>query len=152
MANHYPPKALANGEQGQVAFSVDVDGGGRIERCAITQGSGYSTLDRETCDFLVRYGSFAPARNATGERTRSTKTGVINWILPPGAKASTAPRLASTQLPPPVICKRTERTGSTLAHVTYCMTEEEWVRHDNMTRQMVEQMQGRIFCGDHGCE
>ena len=48
MANHYPPKALANGEQGQVAFSVDVDGGGRIERCAITQGSGYSTLDRET--------------------------------------------------------------------------------------------------------
>jgi TonB family protein len=151
MSKHYPPKALANGEQGQVAFSIDVDGGGRIERCAITQSSGYPTLDRETCDFLVRYGGFEPARDTKGLKMRSTKTGLINWTLPAGVKPSTAPRLAATQLPPPVICKRTERTGSTLAHITYCMTEEDWVRHDNVTRDMVEQMQGRIFCGDHGC-
>jgi len=152
MSSHYPPRALANGEQGQVGFSVDIDAEGRIDRCAITQSSGYATLDRETCDFIVRYANFEAARDAGGQTMRTTKTGMVNWTLPAGVRPSTEPRMASTQLPPPLICKRSGRTGSTLAHITYCMTEAEWTRHDNMTRDMVEQMQGRIFCGDHGCE
>jgi len=151
MARHYPAGALAKGEQGKVGFKIDIDSAGRIERCAVTESSGYATLDRETCDFIVVYASFGAAHDGRGQRMRSTKAGFINWTLPPGARLSAAPRMASATLPPPILCKRTNATGSIVAHVTHCLTEEEWARHDDLTRDSIEQMQGRLSCSDHGC-
>ena len=71
LASHYPPNALRNGEDGRVGFSVDIDEQGRIEKCAITQSSGYETLDRETCDFIVQFAGFGPVRDTSGKAQRT---------------------------------------------------------------------------------
>ena len=151
MSRHYPPRALAKGEEGRVGFRIDLSDEGRIEQCAVTQSSGYATLDRETCDFIVQYARFGPVRDSEGRAQPATKTGVIDWKLPPGASRSAAPRMASASLPPPLFCKRSAATGSLRANATHCMTEEEWKRQDQIARDNVEALQGRIFCGDHGC-
>jgi len=151
MSRHYPPEALAKGEEGKVGFRIDLTDEGRIERCAVTQSSGYPALDRGTCDFIVQYGDFGVARDVEGKKQRATKTGVIDWKLPPGVQKSAAPKMVSVGLPPDLICKRTRASGSNRANTTYCMTEEEWRRQDKLAREAVESMQGRIFCGDHGC-
>ena len=151
MSRHYPPGALAKGEEGQVGFSIDLTEEGRMEKCAITQSSGYPTLDRETCDFIVQYANFGAAQDSEGKKQRTTKTGFINWKLPSGVRKSTAPKMTSATLPPALVCKRIRATGSNRANATHCMTEEEWKRQDHLAREAIESMQGRIFCGDHGC-
>ena len=151
MSRHYPPGALAKGEEGQVGFQVDLSDEGRIEQCAITKSSGYATLDRETCDFIVQYMRLGAVRDSEGNKQRATTTGLINWKLPAGVRKSSEPRMVSAALPPPIICKRTKASGSNRAHKTFCMTDDEWRRHDQLTRDQVDQMVGRMFCGDHGC-
>lgn len=152
MSRHYPPNALAKGEQGRVGFKIELTDEGRIEQCAITQSSGYSTLDRETCDFIVQYARFGAVRDTDGRKQRATKTGFIDWRLPPGVRKSSAPKLVSIALPPPLVCKRTKATGSNRANATHCMTDQEWKEQEQIARDNVERLQGRIFCGDHGCE
>ena len=115
------------------------------------QSSGYPTLDRETCDFIVQYANFGAAQDSESKKQRTTKTGFINWKLPSGVRKSTAPKMASAALPPALVCKRMRATGSNRANATHCMTEEEWKRQDQLAREAIESMQGRIFCGDHGC-
>jgi len=149
MTRHYPPGALAKGEDGTVGFRIELNSSGRMERCAVIQSSGFETLDRETCDFIVQYVNFPAVKDVSGKSQPSVKTGLINWKLPPGVKKAEAPRLASINLPPPLICKTGSTTGSNVATTTRCMTEAEWKLDEQMMRDDVDSFQGRMFCGDH---
>jgi len=151
LASHYPPTALKNGEEGRVGFSVDIDEQGRIEKCAITQSSGYQTLDRETCDFIVQYAGFGPVHDTSGKAQRVTQNGVIDWKLPAGIARSAAVRSASNLLPPPLVCRRNPRIGSIVAHRTECMTEAEWAYQDRLVRQELDQHVGIKPCTPEGC-
>ena len=123
MSRHYPLEALKNGEEGKVGFSVNVSEAGRIEQCQITESSGYPTLDRETCDFIVEFARFGASKDAEGKTYPSTKTGVVNWTLPAGVPKSTATKVASLTLPEQLLCKRGTAAGSNRAKVTHCMTK-----------------------------
>lgn len=153
MASHYPPGALAKGEDGSVGFRIELTGSGRMERCAVIESSGFETLDRETCDFIIQYVNFPAAKDIKGKSQPSVKTGVINWKLPPGVQRSTAPRQAKLQLPQALLCKQLQLTGSNVATATHCMTEREWKLEEQLMRDEIDAFQGRVFCGDHpGCE
>ena len=151
MSRHYPGGALAKGEEGKVAFSVDITQEGRIEQCRITESSGYPTLDRETCDFIVEYARFGPARDQDGKTYASTKSGLINWKLPSGVAKSAAPKMSSARLPPPLFCRRAAKTGSTVASVTHCMTADEWRQHEQLLTADLEATLTRNPCSAHGC-
>jgi TonB family protein len=151
LSRHYPARALASGEEGQVGFSVDITAEGRIEQCRITQSSGYATLDRETCDFIVQYARFGAARDIEGKAYASTKNGLINWKLPAGVAKSTAARMSAASLPPPLFCRRAQKTGSTVASVTHCMTDSEWRQHEQLVRADLEATLTRRACSAHGC-
>jgi TonB family protein len=151
MARHYPPTALKNGEEGRVAFRVAISKDGHIERCEITESSGYSTLDRETCDFIAIFANMQPARDAKGNAFATIQTGVVNWHLPAGVAKSAAPRMASAGLPPPLVCKRSTNSGSMLAHTTACMTDAEWGLQDRLVRQTLDERIGRRPCTVEGC-
>lgn len=151
MAEHYPPQALKNGEEGRVGFRVAISTEGFIERCEITESSGYGTLDRETCDFIAQYASLKPARDDKGVAYATVQTGVVAWKLPSGVARSTAPKVASASLPPPLICKRNRNAGSLLAHTTECMTDAEWAIQDRLVRQTLDERIGIRLCNDHGC-
>jgi len=151
LASHYPPIALQRGEDGSVGFSVDIDEQGRIEKCAITQSSGYETLDRETCDFIVQFAGFGPVRDSSGKAQRVTQSGVINWALPAGVARTTAARSPSMALPPPLTCRRNSKIGSMVAHRTECMTAAEWAYQDRLVRQELDQHVGVKPCTPEGC-
>jgi len=151
LASHYPPTALKNGEEGRVGFSVDIDEQGRIEKCAITRSSGYATLDRETCDFIVQFAGFGPVRDASGKAQRVTQNGIIDWKLPAGVARSAAARSGANAVPPPLLCRRNARIGSMVAHRTECMTEAEWAYQDRLVRQELDQHVGVKPCTPEGC-
>ena len=151
MSRHYPPEALKNGEEGKVGFSVHVSDAGRIEQCQITESSGYPTLDRETCDFIVEFARFGAVKDAEGKVHPSTKTGVVNWTLPAGVPKSKAVKMAELALPEPLVCKRTTASGSNRAKVTHCMTKAEWALQDKLVRQDLEETVGRRRCTPEGC-
>jgi TonB family protein len=151
LASHYPPNALRNGEDGRVGFSVDIDEQGRIEKCAITQSSGYETLDRETRDFIVQFAGFGPVRDTSGKAQRVTQSGIIDWKLPAGIARSAAARSGSTVIPPPLLCRRNPKIGSIIAHRTECMTEAEWAYQDRLVRQELDQHIGVKPCTTEGC-
>jgi TonB family protein len=151
MAKHYPPQALKNGEDGRVGFRVSISKDGVIERCEITESSGYATLDRETCDFIAVYAKLKPAVDDKGIAYGTIQSGVVAWKLPAGVARSIAPRAAAASLPPPLVCKRGNNTGSFLAHTTQCMTDAEWAVQDRLVRQSLDERIGIRVCTDHGC-
>ena len=124
---------------------------GRIVQCQITESSGYPTLDRETCDFIVEFARFGASKDAEGKPHPSTKTGVVNWTLPAGVAKSTATKVASLTLPEPPLCKRGTAAGSNRAKVTHCMTQAEWALQDKVTREILKEQIGRRICSQRGC-
>jgi len=151
MAQHYPPTALKNGEEGRVAFRVAISKDAHIERCEITESSGYAALDRETCDFIAIFANMQPARDEKGNAYATVQTGVVNWRLPAGVAKSTAPKAVSAALPAPLICRRASKNGSLVAHTTECMTDAEWALQDRLVRQSLDERIGIRMCNDHGC-
>lgn len=127
MFKHYPPRALAAGEQGQVGFRVTFDSDGGLTSCDITKSSGFMTLDAETCEFMIRYARLAPRDSrAPGG---STQQGYVNWKLPADAKAAPQTRSAAVEkgdLPEKLICRRDVKTGSLVAREKRCATRKEW--------------------------
>ena len=77
----YPPAALANGEQGRVAYRIDIAANGRVSGCTITGSSGSAALDTATCRILRSRARFTPARDAAGAPTADSLEGVIPWRL-----------------------------------------------------------------------
>jgi TonB family protein len=146
MFKHYPPRALAAGEQGQVGFRLTLDNDGVLTSCDITKSSGFMNLDAETCDFLVRYAKFnAPAR-VDGRRVPATREGYVNWKLPPRATAAPAVRTASLSTKPSaekLVCRRDVRTGSLVAKQRKCVTRKEWDDGERVAKENAREAIGK---------
>jgi protein TonB len=139
----YPARALAAHEEGAVGFTVTLDAKGDVTDCQVTHSSGHPLLDQETCKLVTLNAVFHPDP-ALGPSQTKTHEGVINWKLP----ASTA------ALPPPtpiaqadglekVVCKKSIRTGTLAGVERTCMTQREWTRQSDETKQTWDEVQGR---------
>jgi TonB family protein len=78
----YPPEALRRGEQGTVAFTLEVDPAGKPSACHVTQSSGHAVLDRAACTLLTQRARFVPARDAAGIAIPAKFRSRFTWRIP----------------------------------------------------------------------
>ena len=75
----YPSEAVRNGEQGRVGALTLFDRAGKPTRCTVTLQSGSATLDRVTCEIMMRRGR-VPADDKAPERRFLFVP--VRWVLP----------------------------------------------------------------------
>ena len=92
--NDYPAGAKRRGEEGTVGFALLISQQGRIEKCSVTESSGFSELDNQTCAVMAVRGRFKPATDENGMAVYGFFSGRLTWRLP-GAKGRPARRAAS---------------------------------------------------------
>jgi protein TonB len=139
---NYPPRALANGEQGTVKFRTAVNEKGVAMDCEVIQSSGHFRLDRETCDLIINRARFAPVI-ADGKAREAVHEGLVNWRIP-GAPVSAGIKVKYvSQAPDKVICKRSQKTGSLVTHTRLCLTMAEWERYETANQEEIGALQGR---------
>ena len=147
---HYPPGALKRGEQGKVAFKLTIEPDGTLGGCDVTESSGFTGLDSETCEILVRYGQLKPVVGADGRAIRAVQNGFIVWRLP-GSPAVVAESTATTMpKPDEIICKKQAKTGSLVATTKQCMTKTEWAQTEEVWKHEMDRLQFRGYC-DQNC-
>jgi TonB family protein len=78
----YPPEAIIQGEEGLVAFRLDVEPDGSVKRCEITSSSGSAALDEATCRIMIERPRFVPARDYRGRAVRDRVSSRMRWVLP----------------------------------------------------------------------
>lgn len=144
---YYPPGALKRGEQGRVAFKLTIEPTGVVSTCDVTESSGFKTLDEETCYILGLYARVQPVRNAEGRAIRATQPGFINWMLPPGTKVASTPTGKTMKKPDALVCRKDTKTGSLVATTTQCLTRAEWREQEQMTKDEINRIQGKLVCG-----
>ena len=141
---NYPPGARQRGEQGRVAFTVMIEPDGTLTQCEVTESSGYSGLDKETCEIMVRYGQLKPVVGADGRSIRAKQNGFITWKLPDETQAVAAAAPPKTmEKPDEIICKKSQKTGSLIAATRQCLTRSEWALQERMAREDIERIQGK---------
>lgn len=141
---HYPRRALDAGEHGLVRFRITLDQKGEMSSCDVTRSSGYVRLDTETCELMQRYARFKPVVNSEGRAVGATRSGYVNWQLPPGTLPMVRPRPetlagASTEK---MVCRRGVRTGSLVATDRRCMRDSDWTRMTGEARGRLRDVQG----------
>lgn len=80
--NDYPTESLKAGEQGTVAFRLDIDAEGKASNCVVVLSSGYPRLDKATCDVMIRRARFTPATDATGVPGKGIFSSKVKWVIP----------------------------------------------------------------------
>ena len=128
LMKHYPARALANREQGAVGFKLTLDHAGDPKSCTITQSSGFSLLDQETCDLLLIYTRFQPESGISYSAV-ITRDGTITWVLPNAPAYVAAPVsqvVAATDPLDKVVCKKALRTGSLAGYERTCRSLRDW--------------------------
>lgn len=80
--NDYPPSSLRDGEQGTVAFTLEVDAEGRPTECSIDIPTEYETLNAVTCMLVMERSRFMPSRNEAGEAIASSYSNQVRWQIP----------------------------------------------------------------------
>jgi TonB family protein len=80
-ADDYPPRAMANGEEGTVVFDALIAPDGSVDKCTIAVSSGHSDLDDATCRIVKARARFVPARDGNGAAVYGIFRNVINWSL-----------------------------------------------------------------------
>lgn len=78
----YPAEAVRLGHKGSVLTRLVIDTQGGVAQCVLVEVSGHDSLDRRTCQVLVRRGRFQPALTAAGEPTRGLMAVRIKWSKP----------------------------------------------------------------------
>lgn len=78
----YPAEAIRRGEQGAVAFALDVDVTGRVTGCSVTASSKSTVLDETRCRLMQTRASFEPARDARGKAIAGRWSSRFRWELP----------------------------------------------------------------------
>ena len=147
LSKYYPYAALQRGEQGRVGFELTVDRQGMLTSCVVTESSGHANLDRETCEFLVKYAKLKPVRDAEGRTATAVQQGFINWQLPKGAKALAAVDSRKALDPEKLICRKYPRTGSKASFVKTCLTRKEWSIREQSARESFDSIQNSVGCG-----
>ena len=152
MTKYYPPTARSRGEQGKVAFQIGVNDDGFLTSCEVTKTSGFKNLDRETCDFLIKYGKVKPVRDATGRTISTTQQGYMNWKLPPGSPRMAMADTGTSLDPEKKICRRYVRTGSKASFVKVCMSAREWAEKEDINKDEARRLQdiGGLGCAAAG--
>lgn len=146
MFKNYPPRALLAGEQGPVYFVVTLDKDAHPTSCQVTHGSGYPLLDQETCDLIVQHAVFNSAKDANGRVRAGVHEGVVNWTIPGQTPAPINPiPLTAETAPEKQVCRNTQRVGSLAGVQRTCMTQSEWARQTDQTRQTWRQIQGQGY-------
>lgn len=133
----YPKRALANREEGLVAFTVKIDAAGSPTECKVTHTSGHSLLDQETCQLIMVHATFKRPEGISLSQQRLYE-GVVNWKLPstPLAAVPAAPApIQAAAAPEPIICKRTAKIGTLAGFERTCMTEREWAKSTKETQE-----------------
>jgi TonB family protein len=131
---NYPRASLKAGEEGDVAFRVELEQGGSLHSCVVTRSSGYLRLDAATCELIVATARFKPVRDARGRVVPSVHEGSLAWRLPPGhAPAAPLPRnaalVSAAELADgKLICRRMPKAGSIYLKQKLCLTADDWVR------------------------
>ena len=138
----YPPRAKAAGEQGTVRFRVNADAKGNVMSCKVTGSSGFHRLDDETCEMIVDHATFKPSLDEGGKAREAVHDGLVNWRLE-GEAAMPVPKLATTNTPDKIICKRITKTGSLVAHSRLCLTARQWDRKAEDFQEDWGRLQGR---------
>ena len=152
LAKNYPPESLKRGEQGRVGFQLTFESDGSLTGCAITQSSGFASLDHGTCDMLALSAKIEPARDAEGRRVRTVRTGYIDWKLPAnGARLTQASVPGLQTAGDPLVCKRSSVPGSIIKRIKRCMTKSEWAAQDRLVQDEIHRAQTGNTCSDHGC-
>lgn len=78
----YPETALARHAEGTVGFRLEIDAGGEVTRCTVTQSSNDPALDAATCAIVLGRVYYLPARDAAGRAVAGTDEGRVTWRLP----------------------------------------------------------------------
>lgn len=78
----YPGSAQRAGEEGTTGIRVEIDAGGRVTGCSVTQSSGSATLDDSTCRLYQRRARFNPAKDAAGNGIATVYNDRVRWQLP----------------------------------------------------------------------
>jgi TonB family protein len=152
--DYYPKESIARGEQGAVEFAVDLDEEARVDSCVVTRSSGYPRLDQATCDLMVLHAAFSPAVTEGGTRVATTRTGRINWRLPPeySQNAARAPQPATftkAQLEQGrLVCKRAGEVGSMIRTKAHCLTRLEWNEADAIAEEQVRKFINPVPSGN----
>ena len=153
LMKNYPPGARQRGEQGRVAFSVTIEPDGTLSQCEVTESSGFSGLDQETCDIMVRYGQLKPVMGADGRAIRVKQPGFITWKLPAETQiAAAAPAIdrSTMEKPDEIICKKSMTTGSLIGSTRQCLTRADWALQERMWRDELERTQGKGYGTQEG--
>jgi periplasmic protein TonB len=75
----YPSKAMRKGEQGAVAFTLEVAANGRVTACRVTSASRSASLDEATCRIMTKRARFTPARDAQGNPVSDIVDSGLVW-------------------------------------------------------------------------
>lgn len=139
----YPRRAIAAHEEGTVGFLVTLDSQGAVTACQVTHSSGHPLLDEETCRIITLNAQFKPDPGLSPSQVR-TSEGVITWKLPASTTVLPPPTpVTAADAPEKIICKKTVRTGTLAGFERTCMTQRDWNRQTDETKQVWDEMQGR---------
>src|SRR5688572_5308686 len=106
LIRNYPPGAIKRGEQGRVGFKLTIEPDGSLGTCDVTESSGFASLDRETCEIMLRHARLSPVRNGEGRAIRASQSGFIVWRLPDGATRVASSSAKTMPKPDQIICQR----------------------------------------------
>lgn len=138
----YPPRALKAREEGAVGFKVTLDSKGAVTGCQVTLSSGHPLLDQETCNLVTLHAQFKPDPTVSASQI-TTHDGMIAWRLPGGAATLNTPTAVQMDPTDKIICKKSVRTGSLAAVERTCLSQREWARQSDESKQPWEELQGR---------
>jgi TonB family protein len=139
----YPPRALAAGEQGAVRFRAQVNPEGLVLECQVTGSSGHWRLDRETCELIVLHATFKPVLDSGGKARAAVHDGIVNWRIANQPESAAPIKLVTAKESEKLICKRTLKTGSLVAHSRLCLTARDWDRYAEQNQEDWGSLQGR---------
>ena len=77
----YPMHAGHLGLQGSTTMEILIDEKGAVADCSVTETSGHSALDAQSCAIVKERAKFQPAMNIQGKPERSSYSQRIRWKL-----------------------------------------------------------------------
>jgi TonB family protein len=80
----YPKEALERGQSGIVSAWLHVTPAGQVDRCAVTESSGFPTLDKATCRLAQTRSRFEPGRDGEGRATEGEFRLAMTWTTEQG--------------------------------------------------------------------
>lgn len=78
----YPRGDFASKNEGITTFLLNVGADGATTGCRIVGSSGFPSLDKRTCELLLRRAAFHPATDGAGKTVPSFYVNLIRWRVP----------------------------------------------------------------------